>query len=358
MRTPMRNQSIYNVTSRIFCRTICSILAVLTFLALCSPAYGQSAKDPAARTQAAALFAKALAVSDIRAPGSPPFQMSGTINLKDSRGKTATGAYLLKWAAPDQWREEIHFGNYARIRVGGKNQYWQSRTTPYELQSLLQLSQGLNFLQELHVWSNPANIAGLESVDLHQKKDHGTKLSCVMLKLNEMSASSDYCFDPLTGTLAIDRLGSVEFSGFLSFGGKRFPGNMRAEAPPAVPITLQLNSIMPLVKADQADFQPPPGSTVWPFCDAPDSLPTLKSRALPEYPMGERMEHEQGSVFIYAVIGTNGRLSNLKLLSAPDAGLGESALSTVGQWRYKPETCGGQPVPIETSIRVVYALGE
>lgn len=366
MRAPVTIQSSCNVTSRLSCFKICSVAVVLAVFVLSRLASAKSAKDSAARAQAAALFAKALAVSDLRAPGSPPFEMAGTISIGENHGKhPTTGTYLLKWVSPDQWREEIHFANYTRIRVGGKNQYWQSRTTSYEVQPFLQLNEGLNFLKELHVWSNPANISSLESVKLHQKKDHGIKLNCVTLKPNEANASLDYCFNAVAGTLVSEiagpfasESGPLGFSGFLSFGEKYFPGDIRAEAPPAVPVTLHVNSITPLAKTDVADFQPPAGSTSWPSCDAPDTLPIIESQVTPNYPVVAKMEHRDGSVFVYAIIGIDGRLSNLKLLSAPDGSLGASSLSAAEQWKYKPETCGGKPVPAETSIRTVYTLEE
>lgn len=57
------------------------------------------------------------------------------------------------------------------------------------------------------------------------------------------------------------------------------------------------------------------------------------------------------------MIGADGRLSDLKVLSAPDSALANSALSALGQWKYEPETCHGTPVPVETLIYIIYNLG-
>lgn len=337
---------------------MCAALTTLVFFATVHCARGQSTKDAAARAQATALFARALAVSDIRAPGSPPFEMRGTINIKGDKHKPdISGTYLMKWVSPDKWREEIHFANYTRIRVGGKNQYWQSRTTSYEVQPLLQLGQGLDFLKELHVWSNPTDIATLGNARLHQGKVQGTRLDCVTLVRKGQNYGLDDCFDPVMGTLVSDSSGTSEFSDFVSFGGKYFPGNIRTQNPPATPVTLRVISISPLGIANDADFQSPTDATVWPSCDAPDALPVIKSQVNPVYPVNEKLAGIQGAVFVYAVVGVDGLMHNLKVFSAPDSGLADSAVAVLKQWEYVPETCHGTPVPVETVLQIIYTLG-
>lgn len=361
MRKAKRDKSMCKVTSRLSCQTIWPALAAFAFLAAARPARSQSTAD-AAHIRAVALFSKALAVSGLRAPGSPPFEMRGTITVKQRFGKPEIGSYLLEWASPEKWREKIRFANYTRIRVGGKNQYSQSRTTSYELGPLLQLSQGLEFLKTLHAWSSSAAIANYVSVTLHQKKARGVQLDCLTLISKEQNRNRPgFCFDTAMGTLVSDSSGSTEFSSFISFGGKYFPGKIRTagKAPSAAPVTLQVNSISPLGNTKSADFEPAPDSTVWPSCDAPDALSVLKSGAArPVYPMRERTARIEGTVFLYAVIGSDGQVTNLRVLTAPGgSALANSALTAVKQWKYAPETCGGTPVPIETLIQITYGVG-
>jgi len=338
-------------------RVTFSVLAVLSALAMpfAPSAHSQSAKDVAARAQATAMFAKALALSDLRAPGSPPFEMRGTINVHQGLRKT-TGVYLLKWASPEKWREEVHFLNYTRVRVGGKDKYWQSRTTSNEIQPVLELDQGLDFLKELHVWARPEAMNDLKSVKLHQAKIEKMKANCVTLTLKVPEYEPDYCFDPNDGTLVSEKRGD-EFSKFVPFSGKLFPGNIRINDSSAAPVTLIVNSISPLGSADPGDFQLPADATAWPSCDDPDSLPKIRQRVFPIYPVNEKFGDIQGTVFVYCVIGLDGRLYNLRVLSAPDIGLANSAVTALEQWQYAPETCHGTPVPVETLLAIVYNLG-
>jgi TonB family protein len=338
-------------------RWIFSVLApsILLILALVPCARCQSAAAAGAEIKANALFARALAVSDLRAPGSPPFEMRATINIGQARHKAPpSGTYSLEWVSPEKWREEIHLAHYTRIRVGGKEQYWQSRTTSYELLPLFQLNRGLGFLGELHLWSNFSAMEELAAIEFHQKQAQGIDLDCVTLIPKASNLRAEYCFDPATGTL--DSSGPAGFSNFMPFGSKYFPGNIRIEEKPADPVTFQVISISPLGSVNPEDFQSPLGSTVWPSCEAP--LPAkIKSQVPPDYPMPERMSHVEGTVVVYALIGTDGRPTNLKVLSAPEPGLASSAFTAVEQWRYAPTSCGGTPIPVETRIDVVYALG-
>ncbi|MGC1105372.1 MAG: energy transducer TonB [Candidatus Acidiferrales bacterium] len=285
--------------------------------------------------------------------------MSGTINVKESHGKAITGAYLLKWVSPDQWREEIRFANYTRIRVGGKDQYWQSRTTDYEIEPVLELDQALGFLKEFHVRSNASGLPAMKSIKFHEAEKHGHKLDCVTLVPSEdyYSTSGDYCFDAAGGWFVSQTRDSLQLSNFIPFGGEYFPGSVHTNQESAARVDLQLNSITPLGKMDGADFRPPANASAWPACDDPDALPKLKSEIPPHYPDNEKYEHVSGTVFIYATMGIDGQLHNLKVLSAPDTGLANAALTAVEQWQYTPEMCHGAPVPVETLIHIIFDLG-
>jgi len=275
--------------------------------------------------------------------------------------KDVTGTYLLKWVSPEKWREEIHFSGYTRIRVGGKNQYWQSRSTSYEVQPVLELDAALDFSEELHVLANPSAMTDLKSVKLHQRKVEGTRSNCVTLIPKEQLYAPDYCFDPGNGMLVSEKAAydeSFELSEFTPFGGKLFPGNIRIKESSDAPVTFIVNSISPLGSIDPADFQPVAGATAWPYCDNPDALPKISRQVVPHYPVNERLAHIQGAVFVYGVIGADGRLHNLKVLTAPDSGLANSAVTGLEQREYAPETCHGTPVPVETLLKVVYQLGE
>jgi len=77
----------------------------------------------------------------------------------------------------------------------------------------------------------------------------------------------------------------------------------------------------------------------------------------PPYPEYAREQHVSGTVVLHAVVGTDGRVCSLQVVSGPPELVGAS-LNAVRQWRYKPTTLNGQPVAIDTTISVVFALGQ
>jgi protein TonB len=68
------------------------------------------------------------------------------------------------------------------------------------------------------------------------------------------------------------------------------------------------------------------------------------------------MNHIQGTVHLRAIIGKDGRIKNLTVVDGHPT-LTQSAVSAVKQWRYAPYLRDGQPVEVETTIRVTFSLG-
>jgi hypothetical protein len=75
----------------------------------------------------------------------------------------------------------------------------------------------------------------------------------------------------------------------------------------------------------------------------------------PVYPSEAKSRHIQGTVRFNAIIGKDGNIRSLTLISGPLA-LYDSARESVMQWVYKPTLLNGQPVEVATVIDVNYML--
>jgi TonB family protein len=82
----------------------------------------------------------------------------------------------------------------------------------------------------------------------------------------------------------------------------------------------------------------------------------LVHQVLPTYPDEAKSEHIQGTVVLHAIIGKDGSVRDLQLISG-NCFLVESAMDAVKHWRYSPTLLAGSPVEVDTTIQVVYALG-
>src|SRR5438270_9695470 len=75
----------------------------------------------------------------------------------------------------------------------------------------------------------------------------------------------------------------------------------------------------------------------------------------PTYPPLARTARVQGSVVLAAVIGKDGAIQNLHVLSGHPL-LQQAALEAVKQWKYRPYILNGEPVEVDTQVTVNFTL--
>jgi TonB family protein len=81
----------------------------------------------------------------------------------------------------------------------------------------------------------------------------------------------------------------------------------------------------------------------------------LLNKVVPVYPPAAKKAKIQGKVVLDAVIGTDGNVESLRVISGPQE-LQQSALDAVRQWTYKPYLQNGDPVEVETTVNIIYNL--
>ncbi len=75
----------------------------------------------------------------------------------------------------------------------------------------------------------------------------------------------------------------------------------------------------------------------------------------PEYPALARQARIEGTVMLQATIGEDGTVQNLRVISGHPM-LTAAAIAAARQWLYKPYYLNGEPVEVETEIRVIFTL--
>lgn len=83
----------------------------------------------------------------------------------------------------------------------------------------------------------------------------------------------------------------------------------------------------------------------------------IVSKVMPKYPAEAKKARIQGKVVLSAIIGKNGAVEELAVLSGPQE-LQQSSLDAVRQWVYKPFLLNGEPVAVKTTINVIYQLAK
>jgi Gram-negative bacterial TonB protein C-terminal len=77
----------------------------------------------------------------------------------------------------------------------------------------------------------------------------------------------------------------------------------------------------------------------------------------PIYPASAKASHTSGAVVMHALIGWDGRIHDLQVITNPGPDLVISAIYAVSTWTYKPFLLNGDAVDVETTITVNFNFG-
>ncbi len=101
------------------------------------------------------------------------------------------------------------------------------------------------------------------------------------------------------------------------------------------------------VKQPAAPVETPVGGDVKPA--------KMISSVPPVYPSLARSQHISGDVNVDALIDVNGRVTSMKVISGP-ALLHQAAMEALRQWKYRPATLDGKPVPMHLTITLRFRV--
>lgn len=88
---------------------------------------------------------------------------------------------------------------------------------------------------------------------------------------------------------------------------------------------------------------------------SPDASQLVAHQVTPDYPLLAKQMKVQGAVILQALIGKEGTIQDLQVLSGP-AILSTAAREAVKQWRFKPYYQSGQPVETQAKITVNFTI--
>ncbi len=307
------------------------------------------------------LFEEARERSDIKAKEMPGFILRGAVRIWVKKDAASSGKYLFVWTPEGKWKEQIAFPGYTRTRIGDGKQFWQVRSTESESPSIFEM-------RNLIGASRPPRLPDTDKLEKTRPQIiDGGAAECINRRISAAAAPWSYCFDPKTGDLlkAVAAKESsevswkvqvMEFSNFQEWAHKRVPRTLRGYNGKQTVVEVQLQEIKALPQLPQEYFSVPKEATSW--LDCSEGQPwKLKDRVQPAYPTSSRSQHHQGTVVLYAVIGEDGRLSELRLAHSAGPDLDRSALEAVSQWRYeRTSACSSFEGRSETLIDVVYTL--
>jgi len=282
----------------------------------------------------------------------PPLQIKAELGVAGADGNSAQGNYVFDWVSPTQWREEIKFANYERLRVRDAKGYWQKSTLDFQPMLIIEFSGMLHIKDVLKVRS----VQALGKVK--RREINGVRQSCVAVNWAK-ATDRVLCFDESNGALvgieypqnerqAPPPVTRIEFGSFRSVGGKLVPSEIRAFKDGKTVATVKALEITEVKEVNTALFSPPPNAVLWPQCDdIQDAQPV--ERVPMNYSPATRMIVAQ-RVILYGVVEEDGSLSHVTVIQGANPNMNTAASEAFRRWRYKPALCGQSPIRTETSM--------
>jgi len=286
------------------------------------------------------------------AEGTPPLRIRAEIQVASASGDMAQGDYTYDWVSPSQWREQIHFANFDRLRVHDANGYWQKSTLDYQPALIYYLS-GLLYLKPVLKVRATQTLGKIKS----REKD-GLRQDCVEVKW-PLAVDRILCFDDANGTLirieypqaerATPGITRIEFSDFHSAGGKLVPCEIRSFKSKNLMASVKVLEVSEVKEVNTTLFNAPQGAELWPQCDdMQDAVPIYRGGQ--NSALNPRANRMPTRIILYGVVEADGTLSHVKVIQGADVNANTIAFENFRRWRYKPAQCGQAPVRAETSM--------
>lgn len=291
-----------------------------------------------------------------------PWHLTLNVTFFDANGKNPYTGTIETWRSGEDSRTVVTVGSGTRtdLHTGGKIYVSQSgASVPALADDLL-----ANFL-------NPGpSVDDIEhsTLELRSESFGKAKLDCVMLSQPiphaaeaPMGLFPTYCLDPGLDIIRV----SYNFGSFTAlrnqtgnFHGKNVALDLRLIEGTVLRAEAKVIAFNSFTPADEftpgADLKEV-GSERARIAGGIIVGQNL-TKVTPVYPVSAREAHVEGTVVLRAIIGRDGHIHSLRLVSAPDADLAISAVAAVRQWTYKPYLLNGQPTEVDTTITVNYSL--
>jgi TonB family protein len=186
-----------------------------------------------------------------------------------------------------------------------------------------------------------------------------------------------YCLDLKTNSLRTSLLNFQSHSPLtiiqnssVSFQGRSPPGDREIDQEGKVALTARLETIEPVRASDDAVFVPPPDATPMEIkrvrqksvsqdgkmaISSGVSQGMVRTKVAVNYPPIAKAARVHGAVVLQAVIGKDGHVSELHVISGPPM-LQQAALDSVKQWTYEPFLLNGEVMEGLTTVNVEFQI--
>jgi TonB family protein len=85
-------------------------------------------------------------------------------------------------------------------------------------------------------------------------------------------------------------------------------------------------------------------------------LPAVVKEVRPAYAESAKQRKIQGTVFLTCVVATSGVPQDITVVRSLDEDLDRNSIQALQEWRFRPGTKDGEPVPVKITIELRFTL--
>jgi TonB family protein len=379
-------------------RTCRLLTHIGVFICVLIPGLTQEPAPAPMPRDAKGLMLLATKTNGLSGPDVQPWHLKASYQLFDQQGNSiGKGTYEEFWVSPAKFKQiiasdtltETRFGTEKGIMaVGSQTQFalplpWQLNALRRDLTNPLPSASSLD-TQDFAEQPDDGNNGHTRCISVSGPAHSTRKADGTITYSEERRNLGVYCFERETPTLETHTEGAgakTTFSNPVMLQGRYLPRDLERTVNGQVALSAHLDVIENINPVIDADFTPPPDAIPvtpiklirmkgdGPATDAAVQTPNqvnvsggvaqglLSNRVSPVYPAVARAARVQGIVILQALIGKDGQVKELSVVSGPPL-LQSAAIDAVKQWVYRPYLLNGDPVEVMTTVNVVFTLGE
>jgi TonB family protein len=282
---------------------------------------------------------------------STPFRLDVTFTAQQM---VPTQGYLT-WtqAARDHWRREVTFRDFKQVQIRDGEKSFTSRNlsfTPFRVSEVMSL---LLFAQ------SPENLVVKKQ---KQRTEDGAEIACLTVKdENGKGKPQDICVDPTSHDILSvewkeppDESHREQFADYFDFGGHRYPHKLELLVNGSKVVTAHVESLTATTFND-ALLAPPKDAIERRLCAGmKHAIPV--STPDPLYPKSASQNRLAGDTIVAMTVLTDGSVTDIQLIGRSAQSMDEATLETLRNWKFKPATCGTEPVISDIQVVVSFRM--
>jgi TonB family protein len=281
----------------------------------------------------------------------PPLQLE--VDFTAQNNVPVRGHLMLKWEAKDRWWRKISMADFEQIDVRNGDKLYTSRNRSFtpvrikELVSLLEFAEGSEGLLVKKQKKSVENGVARSCLKV-QREDSHAKPHEVCINFASRDILSDEWQEPP------DERRKEQYADYFDFEGHRYPRKLDLLVNGIKIITANVGNLTTSA-FDQRLLVAPNGAVERRQC-ADMKHPVPVKTPDPMYPPSAIQNKLMGNTVVAMTVLADGSVTDIQLVGSAGRSMDDATLQTLKSWKFKPATCGADPVVSDIEVVVSFRL--